>query len=130
LLAACAVAVLLVGTYTLDLDHRSVQTMVFTTLVFSQLLHAFSIRSRSATSAGWVRPGWLMIWSITGSALLQLLVVYTTVGNTFLKTAPIELEAMAWTAGLSVLSMVLVRLFNRFQPSNAPPSTTISSPVM
>ncbi len=71
-----------------------------------------------------------MIWSITGSAVLQLLVVYTAVGNTFLKTAPIGLEAMAWTAGLSVLSMVLVRLFNRFQPSNAPPSTTISSPVM
>ena len=113
LLAACAVAVLLVGTYALDLDHSSVQTMVFTTLVFSQLLHAFSIRSRSATATGWVRPGWLMIWSITGSALLQLLVVYTPVGNTLLKTAPIGLEAMAWTAGLSVLSMVLVRLFHR-----------------
>jgi Ca2+-transporting ATPase len=111
ILAAAAVLVLLVGTFVLDLDHSSVQTMVFSTLVFSQLLHALSIRARAGTSGR--RPGPLMMGAVLGSAVLHMVVVYTEPGNTFFRTLPLDFVAMGWTIGASVLSMVLVRLFNR-----------------
>ena len=114
LLAASAVIALLAGAYWLDLDHPSVQTMVFTTLVFSQLLHALSVRARTAETAGRARrPGWFLIGAIAGSALLHLVVVYSGPGNTFFSTVPLGWEAMIWTVSASLLSVLLVRLFNR-----------------
>lgn len=115
ILAGCAVAVLLVGTYSMGLEHEAVQTMVFTTLVFSQLLHALSIWSRGGNSLR-TRPSRLLIGSIVGSALLQVLVVYTPFGNTLLRTVPVDAQAMGLVVGLSLLSMVLVRLLNRVVP--------------
>ena len=58
----------------------------------------------------------LIIGSIVGSALLQVLVVYTPFGNTLLRTVPVDAQAMGLVVGLSLLSMVLVRLLNRVVP--------------
>jgi Ca2+-transporting ATPase len=99
----------------MGLEHKAVQTMVFTTLVFSQLLHALSIWSRGGNSLR-TRPSRLLIGSIVGSALLQVLVVYTPFGNTLLRTVPVDAQAMGLVVGLSLLSMVLVRLLNRVVP--------------
>jgi hypothetical protein len=65
------------------------------------------------------RPSRLLIGSIVGSALLQVLVVYTPFGNTLLRTVPVDAQAMGLVVGLSLLSMVLVRLLNRVVPDEA-----------
>jgi Ca2+-transporting ATPase len=116
ILAGCTLAVLLLGTFALGVDHSAVQTMVFTTLVFSQLLHALSIWARGGNSKGGA-PSRLLVFSIAGSALLQLLVVYLPLGNAFLRTVPVEAGGMALVVGASLLSMVLVRLLNRAMTS-------------
>jgi Ca2+-transporting ATPase len=118
ILAAAAVGSLLVGTYLMGLEHGAVQTMVFCTLVFSQLLHAMSIRARAAvpTTGRRTMPSAFLVIAILGSAALQLLVVYTGVGNTIFRTVPLEGAAMTAAMGLSLASMVLVRLLDRPRP--------------
>lgn len=110
ILAAAAVLAMVIGSFGFDLDHVAVRTMVFSTLVFSQLLHALSVR---AGAGPWRRPGRLMFWSLLGAAALQFLVVYTPVGQQILRTVPLDAGAMAVTIGASVLSMLLVRRLNR-----------------
>jgi len=116
ILAAAAVAAMLLGAFTFDLEHQVVQTMVFSTLVFSQLLHALSIRARAGAGDDETpvsRPSLFLLAAVTGSAALQFLVVYTGVGNTVFRTIPLSPTAMATTVGASVVSMLLVRLLNR-----------------
>lgn len=108
-LAGAALLATVAGTYLLDLGQVAVRTMVFSALVFSQLLHTLSVRAGS----GPIRmPGKLMIGSLIGAALLQMLVVYTPIGNQVLRTVPLDGVAMAWVVGASILSMILVRAFN------------------
>jgi Ca2+-transporting ATPase len=115
ILAAAALLAMAAGAFVLDLDHSSVQTMAFTTLVISQLLHALSIRaggmSRSARNAS--RPGRLMVGSLLGSILLHLGVVYSGPGNTFFHTVPLAGLALVWSVALSILSMIGVRALKR-----------------
>jgi len=109
LLAGAALLATVVGSFLLDLDQVAVRTMVFSTLVFSQLLHTLSVRAGS----GPIRmPGKLMMGSLIGAALLQLLVVYTPIGNDVLRTVPLDGQAMAWAVGASILSMISIRTFN------------------
>lgn len=109
LLAAAALISTTAGTYLLDLDQVAVRTMVFSTLVFSQLLHALSVRAGAGPIT---MPSRLMVGSLVGSALLQLVVVYTPIGNQILRTTPLSMEALGWTIGASLLSMLAVRVFN------------------
>ena len=109
LLAGAALLATVAGTYLLGLGQVAVRTMVFSTLVFSQLLHTLSVRAGS----GPIRmPGRLMIGSLVGAALLQVLVVYTPIGNDVLRTVPLDAQSMAWAVGASVLSMISIRRFN------------------
>ncbi|PWG73810.1 hypothetical protein DF186_21130, partial [Enterococcus hirae] len=45
ILAGAAVLAMVIGSFILELDQVAVRTMVFSTLVFSQLLHALSVRA-------------------------------------------------------------------------------------
>jgi Ca2+-transporting ATPase len=108
-LAAAAMAAMLGGSYALDLDQETVRTMVFSTLVFSQLLHALSVRAGSGKMR---RPGPLLVASLLSSAVLQLIVVYTDLGNTVFHTVPLSLAALTWVLTTSAASMGLVRLLN------------------
>ena len=111
ILAGASVGALLVGSHALELDHGAVQTMVFTTLVFSQLLHALSIRARNVASGSTrTGPSAFLLIAVLGSAALHLLVIYTGFGNTIFRTVPLESMAMATTVGLSAASMVCIRL--------------------
>lgn len=83
--------------------------MVFTTLVFSQLLHALNAR---AGAGPFRRPTRLMVGSLVGAALLQLLVVCTSAGNQILGTAPLAADSLFWSIGSSILSMAGVRGIN------------------
>ncbi len=111
ILAGAAVLAMVVGSFGLGLDHVAVRTMVFSTLVFSQLLHALSVRAGAGPLR---RPGKLMFWSLVGAAALQFLVVYTPVGQHILRTVPLDAVAMAMALAASALSMILVRRLNRW----------------
>ena len=110
ILAGAAVLAMVVGSFWLGLDHVAARTMVFSTLVFSQLLHALSVRAGAGPLR---RPSKLMIWSLLGAAALQLLVVYTPVGQHVLRTVALDAVAMASAIAASALSMFLVRKLNR-----------------
>lgn len=110
ILAAAALLAMLAGAYLLDLGNADVRTMVFSTLVFSQLLHALSVRAGSGPLR---RPGKFMFWSLLGAAVLQFLVIYLPIGNQILRTAPLSAWALACAIGASGLSMILVRRVNR-----------------
>ena len=109
ILALAALGSMIVGTYVLDLEYETVRTMVFCTLVFSQLLHAMSVRAGSGPMR---RPGRLLLLSLWVSAILQFVVVYTTFGNEVFHTQPLDSGAMTWVLAASVGSMGVVRIFN------------------
>lgn len=110
LLAAAALLTMIAGTFLLDQSQTTVRTMVFTALVFSQLLHALSVRAGSGPIR---KPSRLMVGSLIGAAVLQLLVVYTGAGNQILRTVPLSIEALLWAVGASILSMIGVRTLNK-----------------
>jgi Ca2+-transporting ATPase len=109
LLAIAALLAMLFGSYVLDLDQDTVRTMAFSTLVFSQLLHALSVRAAGGRMR---RPGPLMTFSLLGSAILQFAVVYSALGNQVFHTSPLNLDAMLLVIGISILSMVAIRLLD------------------
>ena len=105
----------LIATYiaatVMGLEPEAARTVAFTTLVISQLLHALSVRAAGHGAAG--RPGPLLIGSLAGSAILQLVVIYTAFGNTFLHTEPLSMAALGLSLAAALASMIAVRAFNR-----------------
>ncbi len=85
------------------------QTMLFTTIVLSQLLHAFNFRSetRSVFRLETLRNRWLVA-AFTGSVALQALVIYVPPLQGLFKTQPLGMKD--WIAVLlaSALPMVLI----------------------
>jgi Ca2+-transporting ATPase len=111
LLAIAALLAMVVGSYVLDLDQNAVRTMAFSTLVFSQLLHALSVRAAGEKMR---RPGLLMTVSLLGSAILQFGLIYTALGNRIFHTSPLDIDAMLLVVAVSILSMGAVRLLGLF----------------
>jgi len=70
------------------------RTLAFTTLVCCQLAHALVVRSeqRSLFGKGW-RGNTPLLLVVLGSFALQLLVVYTPIGNRLLHTQPLDPSA-------------------------------------
>jgi Ca2+-transporting ATPase len=90
-------------------EESSWRTLVFTTLVFSQLAHVMVIRSEreSLFSIGLLSNA-PMAWVVTGSAALQLAIVYTPLGNELFNVrplAPTELAAAFGAAAVIVLAV-------------------------
>jgi Ca2+-transporting ATPase len=69
------------------------QTMLFTTMVLSQLLHAFNFRSATSTvfSLNTFKNKWLVL-AFIGSLSAQLAIVYIPVLQTIFHTVPLALE--------------------------------------
>lgn len=110
-LAMGAMAAFLGGAYFFDLGGSGSQTMVFTTLVLSQLLHALSVRSdRPGTGP----PGRWLIAALLGSAAIHMAVVYSPIGARVFRTVPLPLLPMAWAVGASLATMIVVRIVNWF----------------
>jgi len=109
-LAAASVLVLVDGHFALGLDYPEVRTMVFTTLVLAQLLHAINVRA-AGSPLTWPRAP--LLGAIAGSSVLQLLIVFTPLGNATFQTVALSPAATAWALGASVLSMGAVRLLTR-----------------
>ncbi len=117
LLASAAVVTMSIGAFALGHNQATVQTMVFTTLVLSQLLHAVNVRAAAATRHGAVISLPKLMWTaLIGSTALHLAVVYTETGNTLFRTTPLGFVEMVCTVGAALFSMVLVRISNRPHP--------------
>ncbi len=85
------------------------QTMLFTTIVLSQLLHAFNFRSetRSVFSLETLKNRWLVA-AFTGSVALQALVIYVPPLQRLFKTQPLGLHDWIAVLVASVLPLVVI----------------------
>ena len=87
------------------------QTMVFTTLTFSQLVHVTVIRSDSEsllTRGLFSNPSLLGAVGLT--VLLQLAVIYTPALQPIFKTQPLSMMELSFCAALSLLVMLAVEI--------------------
>jgi len=109
-LAAASLVVLLIGHYGMELAYPEVRTMVFTTLVVAQLVHAVNVRA-SDRQVSWPRAP--LLGAIVISFVLQLAILYTVFGQTTFKTVPLSAGELALVTVVSALSMVAVRLVTR-----------------
>jgi Ca2+-transporting ATPase len=81
-------------------DQSSWQTLVFTILVFAQLLHVLAIRSeRDSLFTIGILSNAPLAWIVLGSILLQLAIVYAPVGNALLNTRPLAAGELAIAFG-------------------------------
>jgi Ca2+-transporting ATPase len=91
------------------IDSPAWQTVVFTTLCFTQLGHVLAIRSerRSIFAAGFTKnPALLATVALTFG--LQLMVVYMPTFNALFKTVPLRLEELATCVGAAVIILAVV----------------------
>jgi Ca2+-transporting ATPase len=92
-------------------DSDSWQTLLFTTLVFSQLAVALSVRSES--SSLWEvglfsnRP---MVFALIGTTVLQMIVIYVPFFQRLLHTTPLSLGELAIVFGVAVAAFALVEI--------------------
>lgn len=87
------------------------QTMVFSVLAFSQLGHVLAIRSEKQYL---FRKGLFsnpfLIQTIIITAILQLLVIYTPLGNELFKTEPLTIKELGFCVGVSAIVFHAVEL--------------------
>jgi Ca2+-transporting ATPase len=100
------------------------QTVVFTTLCFTQLGHVIAIRSerRSIFASGFANnPALLATVALTFG--LQLMVVYLPVFNALFKTVPLRLEELAICVGAAVIILAVVEAEKWFRRRHAQPGS-------
>jgi Ca2+-transporting ATPase len=87
------------------------QTMVFTTLVLSQLFLALAVRSEreSIFQIGFGSNRYMLL-AVGGTLLLQLAVIYVPFLQRFFETQPLPLRDLAISLGLSTLLFWVVEL--------------------
>jgi len=114
-LTVATLGALVIGHYALGYEWVVVRTGVFVTLVLVQLAHAFSVRSR-LTGRWREGPGRnpLLAYSLLGSLLLQIAVVYTPVGQKLFDTVAVSAQMWGVVGGLTLFSFVTVNLSNRW----------------
>jgi Ca2+-transporting ATPase len=86
-------------------DAGSWQTLVFTILVFAQLLHVLAIRSeRESLFTIGLGSNLPLTLIVAGSMILQLAIIYTPLGNAWLSTRPLSAVelAIAFAAALAI----------------------------
>lgn len=87
------------------------QTMVFSVLAFSQLGHVLAIRSEKQfifQKGLFSNP--FLIQTILITAILQLLVIYTPIGNQLFKTQPLTITELGFCFGMSAIVFHAVEL--------------------
>ena len=109
-LALAGLLALIIGHYLLGNEWPVVRTMVFTTLVLVQLVHAFEVRARVKG-----KPNRLLLWSLAGSVALHAAVVYTPLGQTLFETEPLGLLAVTVSLGLAAGAGLVQVVAERFR---------------
>lgn len=103
----------------LGVSPEASRTMLFTTLVFSQLLHSLNFRSlnHSVFHKETLRNKWLLL-AIAGSVILQLILIYTPAAEKLFRVTP--LTGIEWLAVLGVTFATIIvldlseRVYRRF----------------
>jgi Ca2+-transporting ATPase len=111
ILTVAALTSLVLGHYLLQLDFAVVRTMVFSTLVLAQLLHAVNVRSDAEVRMTLPQPA--LLGAIAVSVVLQVFVVYTGFGHNVFQTAPLGLSEIGIVVATSAISMLAIRTLNR-----------------
>lgn len=97
--------------WSVETENSKWQTMVFTTLSFSQLAHVMAIRSerQSLFQLGFFsnRP---LIGAISITVLLQLMVIYLPPANKIFRTQPLTLAQFGLCVCLSLVIVVAVEI--------------------
>ena len=104
-LAVAALGALVVGYFVLGQDWPVVRTMIFTTLVLVQLVHAYEVRARIRG-----RPNRLLLWSLAGSAVLQAGVVYLPIGQKLFETESLGPAPVGVAVGLAAAAGLMQAL--------------------
>ncbi|HEY5506456.1 MAG TPA: calcium-translocating P-type ATPase, PMCA-type [Coriobacteriia bacterium] len=88
------------------------QTMLFTTIVLSQLLHAFNFRSQTRTvfSLDSLKNHWLVA-AFIGSMALQVAVIYTPALQAIFRTQPLGIHDWLAVGIASMLPLVVIDTF-------------------
>ena len=102
ILAGAALGSLVLGHHVLGLEWPVVRTMIFTTLVLVQLVHAFEVRARVKGV-----PNRLLLWSLAGSAALQAFVVYTPAGQMLFEAEPLGPGALGVTLAMTAVAGIV-----------------------
>jgi P-type Ca2+ transporter type 2C len=112
-LAFSSLGALAAAHYWFGYEWETVRTIVFTTLVLSQLGYAVVIRRSTASTAP--GPNRLLGAALIGSAGLQLAVVYTPVGQTLFDTVAIPLAGWLPVFGAIAVAAGLIAMGIRHQ---------------
>ncbi len=112
-LAAATLAALIFGHYVMSYEWPVVRTMIFTTLVAVQLVHAYAVRARHSgrPQDGPGRNRLLAIGALVSLAL-QIAVVYLPIGQTLFDTAALPASAWPVIAVLTAASFTVVSVVN------------------
>src|SRR5262245_61128446 len=115
-----------------NLGRAEWQTMLFTTLTFSQIFLALALRSRrdSLFQIGLFssRP---LLGTVALSFVLQLLVVYNPICQSVFDTVALPREVLAASVGLALLvffGVELEKLVRRVRGAKAPPDSAQTVP--
>lgn len=102
------------GQWVFELEWGATRTMALTTLVFAQLAHVYNIRSGQMSVWTYRAPrNRMLMLGVTGSVLLHVGVVMSSVGNTIFSTVPLSLLQWLACLGLAMVSFVAVNLLKR-----------------
>ncbi len=116
LLSAAVLMAYVVGVST-DLDWDVTRTLGFTTLVLVQLTYIYALR---IVESGWkdgLTRNAVLHGAVILSALLQVLVVVTPIGNRLFSTEPLSGSLWALSVGLALLGALLVISLSKVAPS-------------
>ena len=93
----------------LGVDPATSRTMLFTTLVLSQLLHSLSFRSEAHTifSLRTFKNKWLLA-AIAGSMLLQVILIYLPGTEELFQVTPLNLADWIAVIGVSLCSVAVI----------------------
>ena len=112
---------------------EAAQTMAFVTLCVSELVRAFTARSEyhSIFTIGWFSNKW-MVWAVSASLLLVLMVVYVPFLQPFFDTVPLTLDDWLMMAPFffaSAIAMELLKVFFRSRSTKAPEQAALEMPA-
>ncbi len=89
---------------------RTWQTMLFTTLAFTQIGHALGLRADRASWRDQVYANPSMIWLAGLTIALQAAAIYVPFLDHFFQIVPLSAADLTWCAGLGVLVWAAVRI--------------------
>lgn len=109
------IASVTIGVFYYTLNHYSLaiaQSTALTTLAITQLFHAFNNRSeRHSIFSKNLEFNKYLVLTLFGSILLQVSIIYTSIGNLFTKTTALPLELFLASISIAVIPVVFVETY-------------------